>query len=340
MSGKNFFTLFILLICSLPVGLLAQGLRVSNSGTVAAPFLTISLDPRGAAMGNAATALEGGIQNVIWNPAAIAGRNNSFFISHSDWLADITIDQAGIAFNLGALGTVGAFITTLNYGEMAVRTVIKPEGTGEKFDAVDFSLGGYFARPLTNRLTLGVGIKYIYQRIWHSKSSSVAFDIGTLFKSPILGIDFGVNISNFGADMRLSGRDARVFHDIDPVMTGNNDRIPAQLELDAWPLPLLLRVGVQRRFTPGTMHSFLLTADAYYPQDNYGSLNLGMEYGYKKMFFLRTGYRGMFLNEEGGPTAGFGFAFRTRQIFWNFDVAVADYGFLQNITIFGFAIHW
>ena len=221
---------YIVILILWPLLIFGQGINVSNTGTVAAPFLTVSLDPRGTAMGGASTAYSGGIRCAIWNPAALAQKKHSFFIAHSQWLAGITLDQAGLNFSLGNMGNLAAYLTNLNYGEMKVRTVGKPQGTGEHFDAADFSIAVYYARNLTNRLKLGAGVKYIYQRIWHSTANSVAFDIGTLFHSPIWHIDFGVNISNFGPDMRMSGRDTRVFHDIDPVMTGNNDRIPAQLK--------------------------------------------------------------------------------------------------------------
>ena len=331
----------ILFIVLLPFALSAQSISVSNTGSVAAPFLVISLDPRGTAMGNTATANAGGIQAAIWNPAALAESNHSFFISHSNWLADISIEQGGFNFSFGNFGNIGLYITSLNYGEMDVRTVTKPEGTGERFDASDFSIALYYARDLTDRLKLGVAAKYIQQKIWHSSAGTVAFDIGTLFRSPIWDIDFGVSINNFGGDMRLSGRDARVYHDIDPVMTGNNDRIPAQLEMDAWPLPLLMRAGIQRRFNIGIDHTFLLALDGYYPQDNYESMNIGMEYGFRKMFYLRAGYRGMFLKDnQGGLSAGLGYTFRTEQTAWSIDVAYADYGILNNINIIALSLNW
>ena len=332
----NFILIFLL-----PLLAAAQGVNVSNSGSVAAPFLTISLDPRGTAMGNTATANAGGIQAVIWNPAVLSEDRNSFFIAHSNWLADISIEQAGFNFSLGNAGNIAVYITALNYGEMDVRTVIRPEGTGERFEASDFSFGLYYARDLTDRLKLGLGAKYIQQTIWHTSASTIAFDIGTLFHSPIWDIDFGVSISNFGTNLQLSGRDARVYHDIDPVMTGNNDRIPAQLELDPWPLPLLMRAGIQREFVIGTSHSFIVAADVFYPQDNYESVNAGIEYGYRKMFYLRAGYRGFFLeNNEGGLSAGVGYTYRSDNLSLGIDVAYADYGILNNINIIALTIGW
>ncbi len=319
----------------------AQQANISNAGSVAAPFLTVSLDPRGTAMGQAGMARANGIQAAIWNPAALAENRHSFFIAHARWLGEIAIDQAGLNFSMGTFGNIGVYLTTLNYGEMKVRTVNRPEGTGEQFDATDFSLAMYYARDLTDRFKLGVGVKYIQQRIWHSSANSIAFDIGTLFHSPIWDIDFGVNISNFGGDLQLAGRDARVYHDIDPVQTGNNDRIPAQLELDAWPLPLLMRAGIQRTFKMAGVQAFTTAIDVLYPQDNYPYLNAGIEYAYWKMFYIRAGYRGLLLQDnQGGLSAGFGYDYREGPMTWSVGVAYSDYGILNNITILALSLKW
>ncbi len=325
----------------LPKMVLAQGKSLSNSGSVAAPFLMISLDPRGMALGSAATAASEGIASTIWNPAAVRLESHQFFIAHAQWLADIQIDQAGISFYLKNLGSIGVYLTSVNYGEMDVNTVIRPQGTGERFSASDFSLGLVFSRAITDRLTLGSTVKYVQQTIWHSTARTIAFDVGTLFHSPIWGLDFGVSISNVGGDLRMQGRDTRVFYDIDPEMTGNDGRVPARLETESWPLPLLMRAGIQRQFVLGSMHHVTAAADVFYPSDNFESLNMGIEYAIKKMIYLRAGYRGLFLPEnQGGLSAGFGIRYRSGRSLWSVQYAFSDFGLLHSINIFSLSVQW
>jgi hypothetical protein len=338
---KHIIYIFLLILTGSILSLKAQGLAISNAGSVAAPFITLSIDPRGMGMGGTASSEANGIQSVIWNPAGLAGKGHSFFISHSNWLADISVDQVGLGFSIPSVGTVGAYLTSVNYGDMKVRTVTERDGTGENFSSTDFSLGLYFARDLTDRLKLGVGVKYIQQKIWHTSSNSVAFDIGTIFKMPFLGIDFGASISNFGGDMRLAGRDTRVQYDIDPILAGNNEKVPANLELASWPLPLMLRTGIQRSFSMDDQNQILLAVDALYPQDNYKSLNFGMEYNFKKLFSLRTGYRGLFLEDnQGGLSAGAGFNYRDNNLRWSLDLGYMDFGILNQVYIFGLSLRW
>ena len=325
----------------LPRSVAAQGKSLSNSGSVAAPFLMISLDARGLAMGNAATASAQGIEAAVWNPAAIAVNAHNFFIAHAQWFADIRLDQAGLGFYLNNIGTIGVYLSSVNYGEMDVTTVVRPQGTGERFRASDFSLGAMFARSITDRLTLGMAVKYVQQIIWHSKASTLAFDVGTLFHSPIWGLDFGVSISNVGGDLRMQGRDTRVFYDIDPEMTGNDNRVPARLETESWPLPLLMRAGIQRNFRLGQNHQIATAIEVFYPSDNFESVNAGIEYAIKKMVFLRVGYRGLFLPENpGGLSAGMGVQYRSGRALWSIQYAYSDFGLLHSINVFSLSVNW
>ena len=102
-----------------------------------------------------------------------------------------------------------------------------------------------------------------------------------------------------------------------------------------------MRAGIQRSFHLNPSHSFTAAIDAFFPQDNYSSLNAGLEYGFRKLFYLRTGYRNLFLKDnEGGPSAGVGFEFRNGQVHWMLDIAYSDYGVLHHITIFAVTINW
>jgi hypothetical protein len=72
-------------------------------------------------------------------------------------------------------------------GDMKVRTVEQPEGTGENFSAGDIAIGISYARFLTDRFSVGLTAKYIKQSIWHMSSSAFAIDAGTVFRTDLLG---------------------------------------------------------------------------------------------------------------------------------------------------------
>ena len=56
------------------------------------------------------------------------------YFNHTNLYLDISNDFAAIATNVSGFGTIGAFVSVLSVDEMIVRTIEKPEGTGEYFD--------------------------------------------------------------------------------------------------------------------------------------------------------------------------------------------------------------
>ncbi len=317
--------------------------NVSNVGTTAAPFLQIGVGSRAVGMGGAFVATANDVSAMYWNPAGLGQLNSieGIFV-HSKWLADITFDYAGIVFPVTQYGTIGVNITTLNMGEMEVRTVDRPEGTGELFAASDLALGLAYGINLTNRFSIGFNLKYIQQQIWKEKASGFAIDMGTLYQTPVEGLRIGAALSNFGTDMKMTGNDLLVYHDVDPYQSGNNDQIFAQLQTDSWALPLLFQLGVAMDVIQNETHQLTVEADAVHPNDNTESMHLGMEYGLNKQYFLRAGYRNLFLKDsEEGFTIGGGMALN---FFGNFQAslnyAFADFGRLENAQRFSIRLRF
>jgi long-subunit fatty acid transport protein len=146
-----------------------------------------------------------------------------------------------------------------------------------------------------------------------------------------MGLRIGATISNFGTDMRLSGKDLLVLYDVDPNIFGNNDQILASLNTDSYPLPLLFRVGVAMDLLNTNNHKFTIGADALHPNDNAESINVGAEYTFGNFISLRAGYKSLFLrNTEEGLTLGAGVRYDfTNNLGVNFDYAYQDFGLLD-----------
>lgn len=296
----------LLLVFAQPV----VGQRVSKVGTTAGEFLQIGVGPRATALGGAFVASSDDASSLYWNPAGLAHLlDGELIAAHSEWLADINFDYLGVSLPVGALGTVGVSLTMLSVPEMIVRTEDRQEGTGETFDAGDMAIGVSIGRAVTDRFSVGLTAKFIQQRIWHSTATGFAVDLGTQFRTDFFGgLVIGAALYNFGTDMRMSGRDLRTFVDPDPRQLGNNDRVPVNYELDRWSLPLNFQIGVSTHLIDSRMHRITLAVDALHPSSNFESVNAGLEYGFQNRFFLRGGYREIFLSGvEGGLAGGIGF---------------------------------
>jgi len=321
--------------CSAALTAQAQFIRnVSKVGTTAASFLSIEVGSRALGMGGGFVGMADDASALYWNVGGIARLPRSeVLLSHTRWLADINFDYAGVVLKLGPDQALGFSLTNMTMGEMEVRTVFYPEGTGERFTASSFALAGSYGWNITDRFSIGFTAKYVHESIWHMRASGFALDVGTLFTTPFRGMRLGMSISNFGTKMRLEGKDTQVTHDIDPVKTGNNDKIIAHLHTDKWPMPLIFRVGVAMELLQDEWNRVSVGVDAIHPNDNTEYLNVGMEYEFRGYFFARAGYKSLFLRDgEEGLTAGLGLRYPvTATVVLKADVAYCDFGRLDNV---------
>lgn len=317
--------------------------NVSKVGTSAAAFLKIPVGAASVGMGGAFVSIANDATALYWNAAGITKLPRNEVVGlHTKWIAGTSFDFAAMVLNLDSYGLLGFSITSLSMDDMKVRTVEKPDGTGEFFSAGDLAVGLSYARKFTDRFAIGITGKYIQQKIWHMSSNAFAIDIGTTFRTDLFnGMTIGASISNFGTSMKLSGRDARRFDRIDDTKLGSNSRIPTNIEMDSWDLPLLMQFGLSTEIYKQENYRWIIAVDALFPSDNYESLNIGSEISLKEYFFLRGGYNSIFLDQaEGGLSFGIGatskMLFTTAII--KFDYAFRNLGRLENIQMFSLAV--
>ena len=306
---------------------------ITKVGTTAAQFLKIGVGARAVAMGGSFSAEANDLSALYWNPAGLSNvRGGALQLSTTQYLADITYSYAAVGFNLGSMGTMAASLLYLDSGDMEVRTISEPEGTGERFSKQDLALQVSYARALTDRFSIGTTVKYIREQIWHSAATATAFDIGVLFTTPFEQLRLGATMSNFGPKMQMSGRD--IIFSVDPAQNqeGNVEVVNTEYLLDRYPLPLLFRVGLAWDAIDTADHRVVVTSDAATPNDNSQYVNSGMEYSFRELLALRVGYRNQFERDgEQGLTWGLGLNMRIdRSTRVSFDYAYADFGRLEQ----------
>lgn len=317
----------------------AQG--VTKVGTTAGNFLVIDVGPRGTAMGSAFVSVANDVSAMYWNPAGVAGINNfQTMFTNMKWIADLSFNYAGVVISLEDFGNVGVNATFLNMEEMERTTELNPNGTGEFFDAGCFAIGLTYARFLTDRFAIGANIKYINERYYHSSAGGFAFDIGTLFETRFYGLKFGMSISNYGTKMQLDGRDLDTQVDPDPTIGGNNPNINARYKTDPFDIPLLLRVGISMDVLKGSYKSnLILSADALHPSDDVESVNIGGEYVFDNLLFLRVGWKDLFKEDtQQSVTFGAGLKYNLSGVIISFDFSYLYFHKLGDIQMFSIGL--
>jgi hypothetical protein len=338
MNMKQYSAVIAATIFMMHVGFAQQGVGVSKSGTTAATFLEISVGASAVGMGSAFVSIADDATALRWNPAGVAGlQQASAVAAHTDWIADTKFDFAAVVVPLSGFGTLGLSVTSLTMGDMKVRTVDAPEGTGEYFSAGDLAGSLSYSRRLTERFSIGISAKYIQQTIWHESASAFAIDVGTLFKTDLFGgMTIGATLSNFGTSMKMNGRDARQFIRLNTTELGTNDQIPTDVEFNSWELPLLFQFGVSTRIFDNDTYRWTIAVDALHPNDNYESVNCGTEISFLDFLFLRAGYQSLALAQsEGGMSFGVGVS--TSNLMDNmqvaFDYAYENMGRLEGVHV-------
>ena len=331
---KKIFT--IMFAFGIAVSILPQ----TKVGTTVANFLTIPVGPRASAMGGAFTAIANDATTAFWNPSGLSRlTRNEFTASTAEWLVGTRLNWVGLAFKLDEDNAIGISVNQLDYGEEEITTAQKPNGTGEKWSASDISIALSYSRNLTDRFSIGGTAKYVTQNIWNESASAFALDIGLLFYTQLPGLRLGMNISNFGTEMKLDGKDLLQPIDIDPSNAGNNPNISGGLLTDSWPLPLTFTVGVG--YDVINNETWLVTAavDALIPnnQNTYG--NMGLEITWDNLISLRGGYNSLGkYDAQEGLTAGVGIQYDFGTFYAKFDYSYTDFGIFDSISRFALSV--
>ncbi|MFA6469426.1 MAG: PorV/PorQ family protein [Bacteroidota bacterium] len=299
---------FLLILAAACVFAAQFAVAQTKTGTTIGQFLLIEPSGKIAAMGNAGVAQFDEAMASYYNPAALGHMITSGAqFTHNTWFAGITLEYFTAALRVSETSSLSLSISSLNSGEIAVRTVEQPLGTGEQYTVSDYAIGIGFGQKITDRFSAGVQLSYIQETIWHSNLSVFAFNFGTLYQISDDGIQLGASLSNFGMRGKYNGRDLRLRFDLDPARNGDNSSLPAEILTEEFSLPVVFRVGFGIPVKLGEGNEIHFVVDASHPSDNSESVSFGAEYKFMDAFAIRGGYQHLFQTDsEVGLTLGGG----------------------------------
>ena len=311
----------------------------TKAGTAIGDFLMIEPGARLTALGNAGVAADPDLESVYFNPAAAARiQHFSLQFSHVEWFAGIRYDYVAAALPIARWGTGFATVTSLSSGQIDVRTVNQPLGTGERFSVSDAAVGLGYAYAPTLRFSAGFQARYLQETVWNSSAGAFTFDVGTLYRVSEHGFHLGASVTNFGTSASFAGRDLRITYDNDPGRYGDNGTLPGERYTIDYPVPVTFRVGVGQPFQPRPDVRLWVAVSATHPGDNTESMSGGFDLTYRESFSVRAGYQNLLQKDsEEGLTAGAGFRWRTPGIDTRLDYAWADFGRLEGVHRFTLA---
>jgi hypothetical protein len=297
----------------------------TKTGTTIGQFLLIEPSAKISAMGNAGVAQYDEVMASYYNPAALGHMMTSGAqFTHNTWYAGVTLDYFTAALRVTETSSLALSMSSLNSGEIAVRTVEQPLGTGEQYTVSDYAIGIGYGQKITDRFSAGLQLSYIQETIWHSIMSVFAFNFGTLYQISDNGLQLGASLSNFGMRGKYNGRDLRLRYDLDPTRNGDNSGLPGELLTDEFSLPVVFRVGFGMPVTISESNQLYFSVDAFHPSDNSESISFGGEYTFMDAFAVRAGYQHLLQKDsEVGLTLGGG-------IEWDIDRYIVHIDYAWN----------
>ncbi len=260
-----------------------------KAGLTGAAFLKIGVGARAVGLGSAVTALPNDVNQMFWNPAGIALKEERLqaAFTYNRWIADIKLYCSAVSYKCGGVGTIGVGVVTLGLSDIpADRDIpIDPslvqfqieDRTTLVYDYRDIAVQVSFARYVLDKLSLGATLKLVSQSIDGQSAKAVAVDFGSVYHIGTMDWTIAARFNNLGSDLK--------YYDI------------------AFALPLSFSIGTS--ITPWREgdNKLMLAADAIKPQDGPQYLFAGGELSILNIFALRGGYKFNYSGSDDGGTS-------------------------------------
>ncbi len=320
MNRRTVYQLGLAVLIALLVAAGGAHAEFAKVGTTGADFLKLPIGARGVGMGGAFSAISNDQSAMFWNPAGITQLGgSSVMFEHVEYFAEISYDAIGGAHRLNDTFTIGAFALAMGSGDMEVTTVQQPMGTGETFNVTNIVGGVSLGMKLTDKFSFGTNLKYVREDLDTEVASNFAIDVGVMYDTQWNSVRLAMAVRNFGPEMQLDGG----YYDFD-----NGSQATEATEFLPYHFPMVFRLGVAMDPLNTDQHRLTLAGDLEHPNDNVERVNLGAEYGFQELFFLRGGYT--FRHDTLGMSAGVGFLWQRIGI----DYAFSEYGILEDVHRF------
>lgn len=319
---KLLYILFLFILSSTAYSQLIPQLGNQRAGTSSFQFLKIGVGARATGMGETFIAVSNDITALYWNPAGLMQFSEyGAHFSHNEWLVDLNHEFIGGIYRFGKNNALGVSVIALHTPAMQKTTEFQPNGTGEYFKYGDLGVGLTFARKLTEQFSFGLTVRYVEETLAELKMRGFMFDLGTYYWTGLSNTRFAVTISNFGPQVRPSGT----------ITTSTGGTIS---EFQAFPPPTMFRIGFAYDPIDNKQNKLTTSIQLNHPNDNAENVNIGVEYGYKDMLFLRGGYK--FNVESENYSGGIGLKVPLSITKTSFDYSIAnfkDLGFTHRLSL-------
>ena len=279
------------------------GFDFSKSGSAGFQFLKINVDALTASLGGATATYNAGSRTLNTNVAGIAGINtSSITFSNSKWLSNSQINNASLIQKYRNY-YLGLTFSSFSIRQFERTTVSMPNGTGDKVSAGNNLIGFSIARSFTDKLSLGLQLKYVEEILDNYKFTNLMVDVGSLYKTGFRDITIAFILQHFGPDIT-----------------------PIKMKFRS---PLIFRIGISDMILKSRINSLKLMLEVFHPTDDEDFSVIALEYALFEKLFFRVGNQ--IDSDLFGPSYGLGLYNISTLKSFNLSI---DYGLITPNKIF------
>jgi hypothetical protein len=164
-------------------------------------------------MGDAASASAVGAEATLSNPGGLPsafreGQSTEVVAVHKEWIQDASLQFLSAAFSLGDGEACAVSASSSSSGEIDLRD--RPGPPEGSFIARNASIGATYARPLSDVLSAGLTVKFLYEKILIDEAGGFGVDAGLRWAGPVEGLVIGAAILHLGGMQRLRSEATRL----------------------------------------------------------------------------------------------------------------------------------
>lgn len=284
----------ILLGSALVMSTFSFGGNEDRAGSAGASELLINPWARSSAWADAGVSSVTGLESMFINVAGLSYADKTeIMFTNTNWLsqlADISVNNFGLAQRIGETSVLGISFMSMNFGEIPITTTELPEGGIGTFNPRYSNINLAYSKQFSSSISGGLNVKLINQAINNVRASGVAFDAGVRY---VTGendnIKFAISLKNVGAPMRFSGDGLN----LDILNTSTNNAISMVQRVSNFELPSLLTIGASYDFLFNENNKLTLAGAFTSNSFTKDQFRLGANYtltSSKAIFMMSTGY--------------------------------------------------
>jgi len=193
---KKYNLIFAIITFSVLLYSMPQVAWCKASGGQPGAFLSWGAGARSLGMGKAFVSIADDASATYWNPAGLAQIDRKEITAlHAILWADTMYDFISYVHPITGMGTVGGSITRLYSGKFDGRD--ENNISTHEFSDSQTALGASYGKQIVDVLALGASIKYVTHNLDDHKNGNFTFDIGAMYKSPMVEhLQVGLNLRN------------------------------------------------------------------------------------------------------------------------------------------------